>query len=194
MSVHSVLEAALPSFREGRMARIRDIQTVTQLGRKEVEESLQLASAQLEGCGYRLLPGSVSRVDMEGRVILPDRLVSEYTHVLSSFSRCDFVYLVKDRAVRSEDVERICPDAQSLVVLVTLIGLQGPETSQEWLVAAANAVGISEETVTKAVQGKWLARYKRGEEWLVRTGWRFFFEFPEFSIEKYLELLHKTAK
>ncbi|KAI5190593.1 hypothetical protein NECID01_1034 [Nematocida sp. AWRm77] len=186
MSVHALVQYVVSCVREGKHARVADMQHALHLDRAKCVDALQLARDHFLEMGYALVPGSCARVSLEGEVLSPEKTTAEYTHVLASFAKCDFVYLAKDLACCAHEVLGINEYAAEIAYLAALIFLNGRDLEYTRAVWALEEVQRTEEVLKYGISHKYVKKYKKQESVWVRLGWKFFFEYPDFKPEKYL--------
>lgn len=186
MSIQSVVQSIIGSASEGRPARVAEMMGALQLTRKECLAALGLAREHLFELGYQLLPGSAARVNAQEEPITPDKLTSDYTHRLTSFAKCDFVYLTKRMGEPSAAVLRVNRYVSEIAYLAMVLWLNGQDIEYEKGVAALAEIGRTEEVLKYGLAQRYLKRYRRQDIFWLRLGWKFFFEYPGFSAEGYL--------
>ncbi|OAG31258.1 hypothetical protein NEDG_01671 [Nematocida displodere] len=194
MSVCGVVKAIVLNQREGRPTKIQDLASALLLGRKECIDAVQMANEQLKGIGYEICPGSTPRLDHKGVPLEVDMQTSSYTHLLGSFAKCDFIFLIKTLECTPLENTNVNRDVEPIAILAMLIMLNGSDLEYTKALHSMEEVypKDSEEILKRVLGQKYLRRYKRKEVQWVRLGWRFFFEFPEFAPEKILKKLQKA--
>lgn len=189
MSVRIVAEKVSACLASEKEAKISEIAAALEMSRKECIEKLLIWDTQLREIGYALIPVSAARIDAKEHLLSLDSTTTEYTHVLSSFSRCDHVCLIKTRACTEEEVYRVTKNVHWIVFTACIINLNGSDIEYSKVVRALERAGETEETLKQIVKKKYLRKYTKNEVAWLRIGWRFFVEYPGFSFTTYIQRL-----
>lgn len=195
MSVQQIVSRIVQNHRVGKETKLQDMQTALGLTRKEVVRLLLLADEQLHRIGYRLIPCSRTRLNLDGMPIPREQVVPQFTHVLKAFDRCDFVVIVKREAGKDKEPEKaMCSYGSMLGFLVPVFMLFSINCADLEYARALNMLvqvnkGMqekeAEETLRWGLQRKYIRKYGKGEQDWIRLGWRYHAEFDDISPESY---------
>jgi len=190
MGVQEVVKYIVACHRDGEGAKVAEIGERMQLGRKEAEEVLRQAEEQVKELGYRIVGVGKERVDGKGEAIPLEKSVEDYTYVVE-IGKSDAVYIVRDSENTLEENREINERMEDVGLAAMLVILNGGEIEREKLVCFMEEMGRGEDVLNELIGRKYLKRYARKVSQVVRLGWKFFCEFPEFSAEKYVEALRR---
>ncbi|KAI5180208.1 hypothetical protein NEOKW01_0537 [Nematocida sp. AWRm80] len=192
MSLNSVLKHIVANYKEKKNSKIQNIIRDIGISRKELIHILEMLKEQLRKIGYRLVPGVEKRTNVHtGELLLSSSVSVEYTHLTDSFEKCSFVYLIREEPYDKEEIpNRSMGDIRYIVpVIYLLIMFNNSEIEYSALVQQLEKAQINEIDLKQAIEQNYIKKQKKGERYWVRPDWKFFVEYPNFSVSHYLREL-----
>lgn len=193
MSARAILLNILSEFRKGKCTKISDLTDSMKINKKECIDSLYLVASQLNDIGYMLIPGHTGRVDANEKLLCQEATTTEYTHRSDSFKKCDFVYVIKANESSEEENKFINEYISEIVYVYTVLYLNASEIEYERVANMLLQIGGSEEGLKHIINRKYFIKKKRNNEYFLRPGWKFYLEFPNFSVQEYIASLKAAS-
>ncbi|KAI5171569.1 hypothetical protein NEFER03_0891 [Nematocida sp. LUAm3] len=182
MSVKQMAECLMRKFRENKRAKISEVMEVLQIGRKECIEKVLLLNEQIKEYRYKILPGSSGKADLQGKSLPP----TSSTYLLDSFSKAEYLYIVQT------DPSPLLSNTSVIFFLGIFIILNESDIEEKSLITSLSLMQFTETELKDAISQKYFKRYTKEHIPYISLNWRFFFEFPDVDVRKYIRTIRTT--